>query len=425
MTRYFSSQPVFDQSIKSIDRENGIIRGVTVIKCGTAKGHDVKIDRKFLQQVVDKANERPAGIKARFGHPNACSTALGTYLGRFKNYAYHSAFVKADLHLDATAKKAPSGNLYDYVIEMAESNPDMFGASLAFQSDKFEELAVEKDGKEVKEKFFRLKELHATDIVDDPAATDGLFSAENMPAQATRFLDENPGLSKFIFNKPERVIEFLNNYLNNSNMSFSDTFKAKFRKVFNLDAVEDIPAETPAEPAPEETPEPDPEPEPEPEPETNPETENEPEPEPEEEPVAEPEPEPLLDAGNVLIDIAFETLLTANPDPLIQLQSDGYYLHVNEDKPEDSYILHPGGKLMYMLSKIKSMNAAIASLKEEVSTLTAKLGATPTIPKNVTDPAVSTGAADVNIDDTGKQILSNIPRDYAIKLKRQSKSKNP
>ena len=122
-----------------------------------------------------------------------CATALGTYLGRFKNYSYSGDKVNADLHLDETsARITPNGDLFSYVLDMAEKNPDMFGASIVFEIAESVFLEEEMDGKKVEKEYFRLKELRATDIVDEPAATDGLFSANTFPGIATQFLDENP-----------------------------------------------------------------------------------------------------------------------------------------------------------------------------------------------------------------------------------------
>jgi hypothetical protein len=181
MHRYFSTPPIFSVPVAKIDRELGIIQGVTIARIGPAKGHNGFVDRSFLLQIVDNAASKPAGIKARFGHPNMCSQALGTYLGRFKNYSYSGDQVKADLHLDDTAKNTPSGDLYTYVLDMAEKNSDMFGASIVFEIGESVFLEEEIDGEKVEKEYFRLKELRATDIVDEPAATDGLFSANTFP----------------------------------------------------------------------------------------------------------------------------------------------------------------------------------------------------------------------------------------------------
>ncbi|KAF0128044.1 MAG: hypothetical protein FD155_3433, partial [Bacteroidetes bacterium] len=196
---FFSSKPVFGIPLSRIDRENGILYGVTISQLGPAKSHGGNIDRIFLAQIVEQASKRPQGLKARFGHPNMCTTALGTYLGRFKNYTLHDDNVKADLYLDVTSKSTPGGNLFDYVLDMAEKNPDMLGASIVFEAAEFETDPLAPEAP----KLFRLKDLRATDIVDEPAATDGLFSADTLPALATQFLDENPSLAELIFSKPE------------------------------------------------------------------------------------------------------------------------------------------------------------------------------------------------------------------------------
>ncbi len=102
---------------------------------------------------------------------------------------------------------------------MAEKNPDMFGASIVFEIGESVFLKEKLDGKKVEKEYFRLKELRATDIVDEPAATDGLFSANTFPGIATQFLDENPEILELMFTKPDSVNEFLSNYLTNSKMN--------------------------------------------------------------------------------------------------------------------------------------------------------------------------------------------------------------
>ncbi len=215
-----------------------MIQGITIARVGPAKGHFGFIDRTFLLQIVENAATKTAGVKARFGHPNMCSSAIGTYLGRFKNYSYSGDLVKADLFLDNTAKSTPNGDLFAYVLDMAETNPDMFGASIAFETADSVIIEEEADGKKTKKEYFRLKELRATDIVDEPAATDGLFSADSFPAIATRFLDENPQVLEIIFSKPDSVIEFLSNYLNNTDMNISEKIKQNFAAFLNAFSIQ-------------------------------------------------------------------------------------------------------------------------------------------------------------------------------------------
>jgi hypothetical protein len=100
MKTYFRSNPIYHQSPSLIDRESGIIKDVVLCQVGEAKGHDLFIDQDFINDVVKFGNQNPAGVKARFGHPNICSTALGSYLGRFRTFRMVDDKAIADLHLD-------------------------------------------------------------------------------------------------------------------------------------------------------------------------------------------------------------------------------------------------------------------------------------------------------------------------------------
>jgi hypothetical protein len=375
MPRYFSSQPVYNAPVAAIDRESGVIRGVTVAKVGLAKGHDAWLDRTFLLQIVDQAGTRPQGIKARFGHPNMCSTALGTYLGRFHNYSYAGDKVVADLRLDDTAKNTPNGNLHDYILDMAEKNPDMFGASIAFESSDFEEVEETVDGKKMKLKCFRLKELRATDIVDDPAATDGLFSADTLPAQATRFLDENPEIAELIFSKPQNIIEFLSNYINNSTMSLAEKLKANFAAFVNSFSAAEV--SSPSEPAP-----------------------------------------VHQEAGQ---EGALEDQAT---EPSAQLETLNEKLQTQSPEPGTLHLAPISLKLESLKLKLETQSQELETLKadlsaarDQIADLTDRLAARPSIPLNVTDPRVSANLHTEDPDDTGRQILASLPRDLKRKLK--------
>ena len=232
-----------------------MIHGVSTCGVGEAKGHGVHLDREFIGRLVELGQAKERGVKARFGHPNMCSTALGTYLGKFKNWREGTTYrdghpvpsAIADLHLSERAKKAPGGDLYTYVLEMAENEPDVFGSSIVFTPGRCYKLSEEeddsemgkgdkdgdedKDGKKGRKRkkvypddqegwrsapdpiFVEIEELHACDAVDDPAANDGLFSrfSEGMiSAQVTEFLDLHPEVLTLLDN-PE-VVEALSLY---------------------------------------------------------------------------------------------------------------------------------------------------------------------------------------------------------------------
>jgi len=206
----------------SIDEENGILHDVAVATLGEARGHGVQLDRSFLNRLVELGNESKKGLKARFGHPNASGTSLGTFVGRFCDFRIRPDspnVVRADLHLDAkVAKDTPNGNLYDYIIRMARHNSDMFGTSIVFKPGTEIDPIEIPDG----DRLFAdlpiatIDEFLAVDVVDDPAANpDGLFSAwsaEQFAGQVTNFLDANPHIWGVLDDHPEIVAPFFERY---------------------------------------------------------------------------------------------------------------------------------------------------------------------------------------------------------------------
>jgi hypothetical protein len=225
MIKYLNTDILYQHRFDSISEQDGFIKGITVIREGEAKGHNLFINSSFLDDVVRLGNERSAGIKARFGHPNICSTALGTYLGRYKNFRKIDDKVVADLFLDASAKTSPKGNLYDYVLNLAKTNPDMFGASISFKRGDSTFETIQVNGKDLKREFASITDLYATDLVDDPAATDGLFETfqhEDLASQVTLFLDSHPELFTLIDKQPDLITEFIIKYNNYKAHSVSE-----------------------------------------------------------------------------------------------------------------------------------------------------------------------------------------------------------
>ena len=239
-TGYLKSKPTGE-----VNREAGIIEGVKVCTAGEAQGHDVSLDAEFVDTVVRFGNERKQGLKARFGHPNMCSTALGTFLGRYKNFrketttrddGSEAVAAVADMFMSNEAKETPNGNLYDYVLGLAENEPDMFGTSIVFTPGR--EYRKTADGENVfeptdskeplsAEVYVECKTLHACDCVDDPAANDGLFSRfsqETVAGQMTEFLDLNPEIWGAIQTNPS-ILEALSRYGNKM-----DEFISRYRE---------------------------------------------------------------------------------------------------------------------------------------------------------------------------------------------------
>jgi len=202
-----------------VDKETGIIYGFSVITKGEARGHGLEIDETTLDQVVSLGAKSSIGLKSRFGHPNMSNSAVGTFLGRAKNFRRDDGIVRADLYFDKTAYSTPNGDLASYVLGLAESDPAAFGSSIVFDGEP--EYRLNEDGTRKKDPatgkvllpLARLTKLWAVDVVDDPAANNGMFSnffSETVKpsAEMTVFLDRFLSSPDAV----EKVISFLERY---------------------------------------------------------------------------------------------------------------------------------------------------------------------------------------------------------------------
>lgn len=142
----------------AIDRDVGVIRGVSVITEGEADGHDFFIDATTIKQVEAAAKAFKGGVKVKMNHWSGVESIVGF----LRDFRIDGVQLRADLHLLKTSDRR------EYIIEMAESIPDGFGLSIAFSG-----IPEEIDGKV----YARCKELYSVDLVDSPAANpSGLFS---------------------------------------------------------------------------------------------------------------------------------------------------------------------------------------------------------------------------------------------------------
>jgi hypothetical protein len=145
-----------------IDSASGIIRGVSVITAGEARGHGLLVDATTLQQVKDAAETYPGGLKVKTDHYSGFNEIVGT----LKNFTIDGDQLRADLFLlknhDATAR----------ILEMAELMPGSFGLSISFSGQHEDQEGYE-------EAFARCSEIYSADLVDAPATNPtGLFSAK-------------------------------------------------------------------------------------------------------------------------------------------------------------------------------------------------------------------------------------------------------
>jgi len=224
-----------------VDKNTDVISGFAVVTKGITHDERGEFDDAALDRVVELGNKSKLGVKSRFGHPNMSSTALGTFLGRVKNFRRDGDIVRADLHVDKTAHSTPDGDLASYVVNLAESDPNAFGSSMVIYWD--EESREEKDenGNQLPP-FIRVKNLFSVDVVDDPAANNGLFgmpffsesvkpSAE-MTAFLDRFLQEPDAVGS--------VIAFLERYRVNEKAVKTVLKKKEVDKMFEELTVEKL-----------------------------------------------------------------------------------------------------------------------------------------------------------------------------------------
>jgi hypothetical protein len=230
-----------------VDREGGdykagIIRGASIIAGGEALGHGMWIDDEMLDQIADQGQTNDKhGVKVRFTHPGLSSDGMGKLTARAKDVKRVEGAVTADLHIVKSAHNSPEGNLASYVMDLAESDPDMFGMSIVYEPDYKAEREFENDNQEVDDKgrstfkspdagnvdnlpHARVYKLRAADVVDEPAANpDGLFygdeqqaaiEAEALLCYSLGFTEIRPELTTFSVDA-DRVSQFVSRFLDN------------------------------------------------------------------------------------------------------------------------------------------------------------------------------------------------------------------
>jgi DNA-binding transcriptional MerR regulator len=165
-----------------IDKEKGIIYGVSVISTPEAKGHGIKIDRATIESFAAAVEGKT--VKAYYTHDDD-NEALDT-IGIWKNFQIVEAgeFVKLTADFEALESwREHHSSQFDALFEMAEKAPEAFGVSAEFTARQvFYEEGEEKEysgQEEVDEVFARAVEVQAFSIVAQPAANPtGLFSVD-------------------------------------------------------------------------------------------------------------------------------------------------------------------------------------------------------------------------------------------------------
>lgn len=177
-----------------VDREREVIRGIAVMQVGDINEQDVRqqfVDEKTQQQFVAMAQRFSGKLKGRFTHPDMSNDGLGSFLGKWSAPRIDGDFVRMDLAISPRAHNSPTlGDIGTYTLDLADSDPDMLGASMVCMLD---DAAMEKEKRKDGFMPIRLKSLFAVDIVDTAALTKrGLFSAREtllVPSTISQVLD--------------------------------------------------------------------------------------------------------------------------------------------------------------------------------------------------------------------------------------------
>lgn len=191
----FSSEQNGGFSNDKVDREAGVIRGISVMSRGDALGKKTWIDSTFINQLAQFGKEAgDRGIEAHLTHEHLqTGEGVTSLLGRMTNFSVvgDGEKVKADLSFVKSAFSSPQGNLAKFVMDVAEDAHDLAGMSIIAIPDQDAMFGFIKDNGGVsfkspdsdnKDNFphFRAMSLKSVDLTNSPSSNpSGLFSSKD------------------------------------------------------------------------------------------------------------------------------------------------------------------------------------------------------------------------------------------------------
>lgn len=181
------------------DRAKGIIPNVSIMSIGPAAGHGFRITARTLESLVEAMEANP-GVKCRITHPELegfGSDGSLYVVGVPFNLRVDGDRVRGDIQLGKYARHSPQGDMWEYLLGIADEHPQILGISVYayfdFHSERDPQTGEELDDPEATVRF-----LKAVDFVDDPAANrNGLLSTPGgQPALEGQQM--NPKLRKYL-----------------------------------------------------------------------------------------------------------------------------------------------------------------------------------------------------------------------------------
>jgi hypothetical protein len=156
-----------------VDLGASVIKKVSLISLGEARGHGCFIDKKTLLQVFNCAIEM-GSLKVKADHGSGIFSTIGYVDG----FSLEADKVTGDMHVYESEEER------EKIFEIADKNPTHLGLSLEFLGDN--EMV---GGKE----FARCEELFTVALVSDPAANKSLFSKKEV-AKSTEYTKKDSNM---------------------------------------------------------------------------------------------------------------------------------------------------------------------------------------------------------------------------------------
>lgn len=150
-----------------VDREAGIIRGVSVFQAGPISDRGLHADNKTLLLLKQQCDGYSNGVKVKADHKSGIFAVSGI----LRNFRMDGNVLRADLHVLSSEENR------EKLMEMAEEIPDTFGLS----------VSIEQELEQVGDKLMiRPTQVFSVDLVTEPAACpNGLFDKSTRRVDAT------------------------------------------------------------------------------------------------------------------------------------------------------------------------------------------------------------------------------------------------
>jgi len=168
----------------SVDREAGMIEGVSIIEAGEARGHRMMISGRTLDSVENILAERV--LPAYISHNGAQTDRLMEEVGAFSEFYRAGDKIRAGRFEVLPSFREHEPERFDRLFDLAELMPATFGISIVFEGSLFWEtdeadvpfdgFTERPEGAEHDLPTIEPNRIFSADFVDTPAATASLFT---------------------------------------------------------------------------------------------------------------------------------------------------------------------------------------------------------------------------------------------------------